>query len=201
MRIIIADDHTIVRDGLKLLLASAPEYQIVAETGEMMMLKTLTGKHLPDMVILDCNMPGGNCGETLDHIKRNHPQTRVLVLTAERSGAVLRHLAETGADGIMLKEGTGEELLAAIRKVAAGGKVIAPDVKALIDDVDFQITAREFQVLHLICEGWTNAAIAGRFGISVRTIDKHRENILRKMDVTNVVQLINKTKQLGLFGN
>ena len=201
MRIIVADDHIIVRDGLKLLLATSAEYQIVAETGEMMMLKALTAKHQPDLVILDCNMPGGNCGETLAHIKRNHPQIRVLVLTAERSGAVLKHLVEIGANGILLKEGSGEELLAAIRKVSAGATVIAKDVQALIDDVDVQITAREFQVLHLICEGWTNAAIAARFAISVRTIDKHRENILRKMDVSNVVQLINKAKQLGLVGN
>jgi DNA-binding NarL/FixJ family response regulator len=201
MRIIIADDHTIVRDGLKLLLGVRPDWQVVAETGEMRMVKTLAARHRPDLVILDCNMPGGHCGDTLAHLKRHHPAARVLILTAERSGAVLRHLAESGADGIVLKEGSGEALLAALDRVAAGATVVADEVRALIDDADFQITAREFQVLHLICEGWTNAAIADRFSLSVRTVDKHRENILRKMDVTNVVQLVNKTKQLGLLGS
>lgn len=199
MRMILADDHVIVRDGLKLMLAACPDWRVVAETGEMRRVKALVGEHLPDLVVLDCNMPGGECGETLSHIKRTTPATRVLILTAERSGAVLKHLAAAGADGIMLKEGSGELLLDAIRRVAAGQTVIGREVQALIDDGEVQLTPREFQVLRLICDGWTNAAIADRFSLSVRTVDKHRENILRKMDVTNAVQLINKTKQLGLL--
>lgn len=199
MRIIIADDHTIVRDGLKLLLSRDSTLDIVAEAGEMATLKALVERHRPDLVLLDCNMPGGTSVETLTHLKKHHPATRVLVLTAERSGTLLRHMVEGGADGVLLKDSSGAAMLEAIRRVATGGKVIAPEVRARIDDVDFHLTAREFQVTHLICEGWTNAAIAARFAVSVRTVDKHRENIFRKLDVVNAVQLVNKVKELGLF--
>jgi DNA-binding NarL/FixJ family response regulator len=199
MRIIIADDHAIFRDGLKLLLGTVPGFQVVAEAGEAAALKTLVRDHRPDLVILDYNMPGGDSGETLAYLKRRHPEMRVMVLTAERSGALLQHLADAGADGILLKEGSGEDMLAAIRGVARGSRVIPDNVRERMDGAAFHLTAREFQVLHLICDGWANAAIAERFSLSPRTVDKHRENIQRKLGVNNVVQLINKARELGLF--
>jgi DNA-binding NarL/FixJ family response regulator len=199
MRAIIADDHIIFRDGLKLLLAQCPDCRIVAETGDAAGLKALVAEHQPDLVIMDYNMPGGDAGEALAFLKRRYPALRMVVLTAERSGALLKHLADAGADGLLLKEGSAEEMLAAIRKVAAGGKVIPGNVQARIDASDCQLTAREFQVLHLICAGWANSAIAERFNLSARTVDKHRENLLRKLGVNNVVQLLHKAKELQLF--
>jgi DNA-binding NarL/FixJ family response regulator len=199
MRTIIADDHAIFRDGLKLLLAQCPECRIVAETGDASNLKALVRQHLPDLVIMDYNMPGGDAGEVLAYLKQRHEGLRVLVLTAERSGALLRHLADAGADGLLLKEGSADDMLAAVRAVAGGGKVIPANVRDRIEEADAKLTAREFQVLHLICAGWANSAIAERFALSARTVDKHRENILRKLGVNNVVQLINKAKALGLF--
>jgi len=199
MRIIIADDHRIFRDGLKLLLACCPGYEIVAETGEAASLKELARRLAPDLILMDYNMPGGDSGAVLAYLKQRHPDTRVLMLTAERSGVLLKHLEDAGADGILLKEGSGEAMLAAIRRVAEGIKVIPDEVRERIDAVDSDLTPREFQVLHLICAGWANSAIAERFSLSPRTVDKHRENILRKLGVNNVVQLINKAKALGLF--
>ncbi|BBL74216.1 response regulator [Methylomagnum ishizawai] len=199
MRIIIADDHMIFRAGLKLLLGQCPDYRIVAETGTAETLKALVREHGPELLILDYNMPGGNVGETLAYLKQRHPELRVLMLTAERSGALLKHLAGLGADGIFLKEGTAEALLAAVRTVGGGGRLIPDNVRERIDQADLNLTAREFQVLHLICAGWANPAIAERFSLSTRTVDKHRENILRKLGVNNVVQLIRKVEALGLF--
>lgn len=199
MRVIIADDHVIFRDGLKLLLAQCPDCHIVAETGDAAALKNLVCDHRPDLVVMDYNMPGGDVGEVLAYLKQRHAGLRVLMLTAERSGALLRHLVEAGADGILLKEGSAEDMLAAIRGVAGGQQVIPENVRARIEEADFKLTAREFQVLHLICSGWANSAIAERFALSPRTVDKHRENILHKLGVNNVVQLINKVKELRLF--
>lgn len=199
MRIIIADDHMIFREGLKLLLGQCPDCRIVAEAGEAATLKTLVREHQPDLIIMDYNMPGGDVGEVLAYLKQRYEGVKVLMLTAERSGALLKHLADIGADGILLKEGGAEALLQAVREVAAGKRVIPDNVQVRIDETDFKLTAREFQVLHLICSGWSNTAIAERFALSARTVDKHRENILRKLGVNNVVQLIHKAKALKLF--
>lgn len=199
MRIIIADDHAIFRDGLKLLLAAGAGFEVVAETGSAAEVKELVRRLAPDLVLLDYNMPGGDGGEVLAYLKRRHPDIRVVVLTAERAGALLRHLVEAGADGVLLKEGSGEAMLAAIRRVAAGERVIPETVQARIEASDPGLTPREFQVLRLVCEGWSNAAIAERFALSTRTVDKHRENILRKLAAGNVVQLINRVRELRLF--
>lgn len=202
MRIIIADDHAIFRDGLKLLLGCCPGYQVVAESGEAASLAALVQAHRPDLLIMDYNMPGGDSGAVLAWLKQRYPALQVVVLTAERGAALLQHLEAVGADGILLKEGSGEALLAAIQRVAAGEKVVPPAVRERIDQLsqpDLQLTAREFQVLHLLCEGWPNAAIAERFALSPRTVDKHRENLQRKLGVSNVVQLINKARELNLI--
>ena len=172
---------------------------VVAETGTSADLKHLVRECQPDLLVMDYNMPGGDSGEVLAWLKQRHPELRILVLTAERSGALLKHLADCGADGLLLKEGSGEALLAAIRQVAAGQKVLPNSVQERIDEVATPLTAREFQVLHLICQGWANSAIAEHFSLSPRTVDKHRENLQRKLGVSNVVQLINKARSLGLF--
>lgn len=199
MRIIIADDHIIFRDGLKLLFTYRGSYQVVAETGDLGELKALVREHQPDMLIMDYNMPGGEGGEVLAYLKHRYPGLRVLVLTAERSGPLLKHLAAAGADGLLLKEGSAEELLAAVQRIAGGGKVLADEARAKIDAVDFELTARELQVLRLIGAGLTNAAIAERFSLSTRTVDKHRENLLRKLGANNVVQLLGKARELRLL--
>lgn len=199
MRIIIADDHTLFRDGLKMLLAATPGFAVVAETGDAPSLKALVREQKPDLVLLDYNMPGGDSGEVLAYLKQRHPEVRVVILTAERSGTLLRHLAGIGADGILLKEGSAAEMLAAIQAVARGRRVIPDGVRAMIEEASPGLTSREFQVLHLICEGWSNARIAERFALSTRTVDKHRENIARKLGVSNAVQLVNKAKELKLF--
>lgn len=200
MKIIIADDHTIVREGLKLLLSSRSNAEVVGETGEMTQLKALANTKRPDLILLDCNMPGGEAAETIVSLRASSPETRLIVLTAEHSGVTLRALVRAGADAVLLKDSSAQTLLSAIDRVMAGESVLDPAVCARIGELDFDVTPRELQVLRLIAEGWTNPSIAERFSVSVRTIDKHRENIQRKLDVTNAVQLINKARSLGLLG-
>lgn len=199
MRIIIADDHAIFRDGLKLLLATRPQIQLVGEAADAGQLKELVAAHQPELLLMDYNMPGGDSGAVLAYLKQRYPALRIVVLTAERAGPLLKHLLDAGADGLLLKEGSGSALLAAIDRVAAGERVVPDNVRGLIEDSQLALTSREFQVLHLICEGWTNSAIAEHFSLSPRTVDKHRENILRKLEVNNVIQLVNKAKELKLF--
>lgn len=198
MRIIIADDHAIFRDGLKLLLAGEPGWQIVGETGDVEGLRRLAGELLPDLVLMDYNMPGGEAGAALDYLKHRHPTLRVVVLTAERAAPLLRHLAEAGADGILLKEGSAQDLLAALRAVADGQRVLPDNVRERLADCPENLTRREQQILRLICNGWTNGAIADHLSLSPRTVDKHRENIQRKLGVGNAVQLANKARELQL---
>lgn len=200
MKIIIADDHTIVREGLKLLLSSRRDAEVVGEAGEMTQLKALASAMRPDLILLDCNMPGGEAAETIVSLRASSPETRLIVLTAEHSGVTLRALVRAGADAVLLKDSSAQTLLSAIDRVIAGESVLDPAVCARIGELDFDVTPRELQVLRLIAEGWTNPSIAERFSVSVRTIDKHRENIQRKLDVTNAVQLINKARSLGLLG-
>lgn len=136
---------------------------MTAETGEAAGLKEPAHCHAAGLLILDYNMPGGDSGEVPAYLMRRRPELRILVLTAERSGALPKHLADAGADGILLKEGSGDTLLAAIRRVARGERVLPEAVRARIDAADVQLTPREFQVLRLIHAGWTSPAIAERF--------------------------------------
>ncbi|GAB4057569.1 response regulator transcription factor [Uliginosibacterium sediminicola] len=200
MRIIIADDHLIFREGLKLLLASSTDYQLVAEAADAAALKPLIAQHQPDLLIMDYLMPGADSGAVLGYLRQRYPALRIIVLTAERSGSLLRNLLDAGADAILLKEGSSADMLDAIRRVSQGQRYLPERVQALIDDAAVHLTARELQVIKLICAGWSNAAIAESFSLSPRTVDKHRENILRKLGVSNAVQLINKARSLGLLG-
>jgi DNA-binding NarL/FixJ family response regulator len=199
LRIILADDHVIFRDGIKMLLSMVPGYQVVAEASNANELKQLVQANEPDLVMLDYHIPDGDSTAALAYIKQRYPQTKVVMLTAAQSGAVLQQLSDAGADGILLKEGSAEDMLSAIRRVVAGERVITPKARERMQNAAVDLTPREFQVLHLICEGHSSADISERFSLSVRTVDKHRENILRKFGVNNAAQLVSRTRELGLF--
>lgn len=199
--VIIADDHAIFRDGLKLLLGMQPEYQVVAECGTLDALLPLVQQHQPQLVLMDYNMPGGNALATLQHLRQRYPALRLVMLTAERGGQLLAQVQQAGADGLLLKEGSAADMLAALQRVLAGQRVISPAASALMQDSQVALTAREYQVLQLICQGWPHAGIAAHFSLSVRTVDKHRENLQRKLGASNAVQLINRARELRLFGD
>jgi DNA-binding NarL/FixJ family response regulator len=198
MRLIIADDHVIFRDGIKLLLDHAG-LTVVAEAGDATSLKALVRLHAPDAVILDYHMPGSDSVAVLAYLKQRYPHLKVIMLTAAQSGVLLQQLSDAGADGVLLKAGSAAQLLDAIRRVMTGERVIARAATELIAEASVSLTSREFQVLHMICAGDSSPTIAERLNLSPRTVEKHRENLFRKLEVNNVAQLISKAEQLNLL--
>ena len=196
--ILLADDHALFRHGLKLLLDSQPGYRVVGELGSLDQVVPALQAQAVDLLILDYHMPGGESSAVLAYCKQRYPALRVIALTGAQSGMVLRQLRDARADAVLQKEGSAEELLAAIVAVLAGRQVLPAAVQQQIDACETDLTAREQQVLQMIYQGSSTAEIAAQLSLSAKTVDKHRENLMRKLDVNNVVQLIHKAQLLKL---
>lgn len=201
VRLLIADDHAIFREGLQLLLGRQPEWQVVGEVGRLEPLKDLVRETAPDLLLIDYHMPGGDASALVAYLKQRYPELKVVVLTGIRTASVLQQLVEVKADAVLLKEACGAELLEHLRTVLAGQRVIPPPVQALLEQADHPLTRREFQILKLICDGLTTQAIADHLALSVGTVHKHRENLQRKLEVRNVAQLIRKAQAMGWLGS
>lgn len=199
VRLLLADDHQIFRDGLKMLLQLIPNLQLVAELDSLTELRNSVKATEPQLLLLDFHMPGGETSAEIDYLKQRFPTLKVIVLTGSQSPTVLKQLDLVQADGILQKNGDAAELKAAIDAVLAQQRYIAPRVLQLISENSVELTAREFEVLKLVCDGLSNAQIAEQMHLSPKTTDKHRENLMRKLDVNNAPQLIKKALQLGLL--
>ncbi|MBV1775861.1 response regulator transcription factor [Burkholderiaceae bacterium DAT-1] len=199
MRIIIADDHALFRQGLKMLLSQKPDWQIVAEVGDASTLKQTVQQHDVNMVLMDYQMPGEDSAAVLAWLKKRYPALRVMVVTGIQSGAVLQHLVDAGADGVMLKESEADELLTGISRVAAGHQHICPTARERLRSARVELTAREFQILQAIATGQSSVEIAERLQISSRTVDKHRENLMAKFHVNNAMLLVQAARELQLL--
>jgi len=199
MRIILADDHAIFREGLKLLLHSRPDFCVVAEIADLEHLKTLLYSQQADLLILDYHIPGGDAVALLAYCKARYPDLKVIALTGSHSGPILKQLVAAKADGVLLKDGAAAELLLAIQQVMRGGYYVSEAVGNTIADIELPLSTRELQILKLIFSGLVTREIAEKLALSPKTVDKHRENIMRKLQVNNLVELINKTHQLKLF--
>lgn len=197
--LLLADDHTLFREGLKLLLGTMPGVRIVAETGVLTELKALVQQHQPDLLLLDYHMPGGDTAALAMYLRQRHPAMRLVMLTGANSPWVLRQLVDLGADAVLLKELDARTLQASLADVLAGRQVLPPEVKALIGQHDVDLTRREMQILKLVYDGLSNAGIADLLSLSPKTVDKHRENLMRKMGVSSAAQLIRKVHEMQLF--
>lgn len=195
---LLADDHRIFRDGLKLLLSQEPGLELVAELGSLHDFRTRVAAARPDLVLLDYHMPGGEVGAEVARLKEQSPAPKVIILTGSRSSAVLTQLIALGADGVLLKDAGAEELRRALHSVRAGQRYVSPEVARLAAEQQTPLTAREVQIMKLACDGLSNKEIAARLHLSPKTTDKHRENLMRKLGVGNVVQLVKKAFSLGL---
>lgn len=198
MKIVLADDHAIFRQGLVLLLQAQPGFEVVAETGRLDDLIALMQRHQPDLLLLDYHMPGGEPGEALAYCKRRHPALKVVALTGAQSGMVYRQLIDAGADAVLMKDTTAPALLRCIADVMRGKTVLPDQVRRQADAADHGLTMRERQVLLLIYQGLATAKVAEQLHLSAKTVDKHRENLMRKLEVNSVVQLIHKARELGV---
>ena len=200
--IILADDHAMMREGIKNLINAVSGLKVIGETGDGLELLSLLNKTTPNMVILDISMPGLRGIESASHIKIDHPDVHVLMLSMHKSEEFLSMSFAAGAKGYLLKDDTGDELLEAIKVVRKGGtylskKIAAEFPSAIISicrgehkAVSNPLTPRERQVLKLIAEGNTDRQISEKLCISIRTAHRHHANIRSKLKLKGTAALV-----------
>jgi two-component system, NarL family, nitrate/nitrite response regulator NarL len=206
INIIIADDHQMVIDGLKALLAHEPDIRIIGEAvnGEDL-LDLLRSGTLPDIVVLDINMPGLDGIEAAKEIHRRFPYIRILVLSMYNKPVFIKNLIEVGVAGYILKNTGRDELVAAIHKIAGGHDYFGTEVtRSMMNsfkgkaEMQTQLTKREEEIVKLIAKAFTTAEIAEKLFISTHTVDTHRKNLLSKLNLKNTAAIVNYAIQNGL---
>jgi two-component system, NarL family, response regulator NreC len=196
-RVILADDHAVVRKGLRLLLDAEPGLQVIAEAGTVPDAVMKTRALRPGVLVLDLNMPGGSSLEAIPQLREDAPATAIVVLTMQNDPAFARKALQAGAAGFVLKEAADDELLEAIRQAASGGTYLNPSLGARLaaappepagppDD----LSERELSVLRLIALGHTNGEIASELHLSVRTVESHRSHVQQKTGRSSRAELV-----------
>jgi len=211
IRVIVADDHTILREGVCSLLALQSDIEVVGEASDGAEALELLGEAAVDVVIMDMVMPRMNGLETTREIKRRWPGVRILILSMYDDDAYVQQVIEAGASGYVLKRVATEDLVQAIREVHSGASFLYPPIAAkLIDDyrrlargnarpdTAGVLTPREQEVLRLIAEGNTNQEIADVLGLSRKTVESHRGNIMRKLALHDVTDLVKYAIREGI---
>lgn len=210
-RIVIAEDSTILREGLRALLSSHPVFEIIGEAEDGLEAIRSVEKLMPDLVLMDLSMPRMNGMEAIQEIKKRCPQTRILALTVHRTEEHILAALQAGADGYALKDSTHAELVAAIQNVLRGKPYLSPGIseKVIEGYLDGKksarmvsswetLTQREREVLKLIAEGYKNKEIANYLCISVKTVEKHRANLMEKLNLHNASALTALAMEKGL---
>ena len=186
--IVIADDHAVVRSGLRMLLDAEAGFSVVAEA------RAAVERHAPAVLVLDLHMPGDTSLSAMPALRKSAPATSIVVLTMQEDPAFAREAMAAGARGYVLKEAADTELVAAIRTVAGGGTYLQPDVGARLAAAPAgqpgTLTPRETEVLRLVALGHTNAEIADSLYLSIRTVETHRSNIQSKLKVSRRADLV-----------
>jgi two-component system, NarL family, response regulator NreC len=197
IRIVIADDHAVVRSGLRMLLDAEDDFEVVAEAGDADTAARYTLGHKPDVLVLDLNMPGEPSLPAIPRIRAAIPDTQIVVLTMQEEPAFAREALRGGALGYVLKEAADAELVEAVRAAADGRTYLNPALGARIASEPPESTAppgglteREADVLRLIALGHTNTEIAEKLFLSVRTVESHRARIQQKIDLTTRAELV-----------
>lgn len=201
IRVIVADDHTILREGVIALLAADATVRVIAETSDGPSTLEKTIELQPDVLVVDLSLPRMGGIEIIRRVQREAPHTRALVLTMHEEAEYVVHAVQAGAYGFLLKDSASRELLQAVRDLAAGrkhfgthaGHVLAQQMarpSVPIDDPYRDLTPREREVFHLIIEGMTTKEVAKQLDISTRTAENHRNHVLSKLDVRNTAELI-----------
>ena len=210
-RILIAEDHVILREGLRALLSSEPDLTVVGEAGDGREAIRQVEELLPDLILMDLSMPRMNGIEAIQEIRRRCPSTKILVLTVHKTEEHVLAALKAGADGYVLKEATGREFKMATRSVLGGHPYLSPGIshkviqgylegtKAKAPSTPWDtLTSREREVLKLIGEGYKNKEIAAELYISPKTVEKHRANLMRKLDLHTTAQLTTLAVEKGL---
>jgi two-component system, NarL family, response regulator NreC len=211
IKVLIADDHAIVRTGLRALLKSAPDLELVGEATGGHEAIDLVGRTHPDILILDLSMPDLDGIAVTRRVKPQYPDLRILILTVHEDEAMLREAIKAGASGYLLKRAAEAELLSAIATVRRGDLCIDPAMlRALLVESTKPkteepaspepLTPRETEVLKLIVQGYTNRQVGETLSISVRTVEGHRANLLEKLGLHTRVELVRYARDHGLIG-
>jgi two-component system response regulator NreC len=210
-RILIVEDHTIIREGLRALLSAVKEFVIVGEAEDGHVgIRSIEKLH-PDLVLTDLSMPRMNGMEMIGTIKRQSPKTKVIALTVHRNEEFVLQTLRAGAEGYVLKDANSGELIMAIRSVLKGNHYLSPEISGNLINGYLEgkksspthsrwdtLTARERQIMKLVAEGYRSKKIADLLCISVKTVDKHRSNLMIKLNIHNTAALVTLAVEKGL---
>ncbi len=208
IRLLLADDHAIVRSGLKQLFSLAPDLRVVAEAADGAAVLDALRAELPDLLLLDINMPGLSGPDLIARIKSHWPALPVLVLSMHNEAQVAARVLKAGASGYVTKDSEMEVLIGAIRRVAGGGKFIVPELaEKLVFDVSLSgagaphaaLSDRELEVFNLLVAGKGVNEIADLLCISNKTVSTHKTRLMEKMNVTSTAELVRYALQNGLL--
>jgi two-component system response regulator NreC len=209
--IVLADDHHIVRQGLRTLLEAEPDFRLIGEAGDGLETAQLVERLKPDLLIIDLMMPGLNGLEVTRQVSQRSPHTRVVILSMHANEAYVLEALRNGAAGYVLKDSNVADLVQAVREVVAGRRYLSAPLSERAIEAYLQkaeaatldpyetLTTREREVLHLVAEGHTNAEIADRLSISPRTAETHRANMMRKLDLRTQTSLIRYALRRGIL--
>jgi two-component system, NarL family, response regulator NreC len=206
-RVVIAEDHTILREGLRSLVASSPDFQVVSEAEDGYAAILCAEKHKPDILLLDLSMPRLNGLEAIKGIKKVSNKTKVVVLTVHKADEYILASLRAGADGYMLKNENFADLLTAFKSVLSGKQYLSPEISGTVLDGNKtlkkttawdSISQREREILKLIAEDYKSKDIALLLFISIKTVEKHRANLMKKLNLHSVSALTALAIEKGL---
>jgi two-component system, NarL family, response regulator NreC len=206
IRILLADDHAVVRQGFRMILGAQTDLEIVGEAGNGREAVELAAKLRPDVVVMDVTMPELNGIEATRRLTAENPHIRVVALSMHKDSVYVREILRAGARGYLLKDSVADDLVAAVRAVASGEGYLSPAISnAVLDDYRKHVTnpidmlsSREREVLQMLAEGKTNKEIAVTLNLSVYTVDAHRGRIMEKLNVHSINELVRFAVRNGL---
>ncbi|WP_411346518.1 response regulator [Paenibacillus sp. WLX1005] len=204
MKIVIADDHAIVRSGFAMILNFQPDMEVVGTAADGIEAYTVVARHQPDILLMDLSMPPGESGLiATGKIKEDYPDTKILILTMHDDEEYLFHVLRNGASGYVLKNAPDEELLSAIRTIHEGGTYIHPKLATSLvrefvktnagvdsEDVYEVLSRRELEILPLVAKGYSNKDVAEKLFISVKTVEAHKAKIMDKLQLKSRPELV-----------
>ena len=213
LRVFVADDHAVLRDGLKALVNGQPDMEVVGEAGDGRITSERAKELMPDILLMDISMPELNGLEATELIRQECPTIKIVVLTAYRDKGYLDRFLKVGASGYVLKLSAAEELIGAIRLVAAGGTYLDPQIAERITDAyvrsqllkgelrQKELTAREEEVLRLIAQGHSNKEISNQLKIAVKTVESHKAHLMQKLELKTRTEIVRYAVLQGWLQN
>ncbi|MEM9984196.1 MAG: response regulator transcription factor [Bacteroidota bacterium] len=217
INVILADDHSLVRDGIKALLEESENISVIAEASDGTEALALAADLQPDILIVDIRMPGLNGIQTVARLSKESPEVKALVLSMHDSEEYVLQSVESGAHGYLLKDTTREEFVKAIHTIDGGEKYFSADISTIIvqkylenvtgappvkevsppETPRIKLSKRQTQILTLVLDGMTNKEIAEHIAVSIRTVEAHRFSLMKKLEVKNLAELTKKAKEFG----